>query len=96
MFGWEFGNSGMPGMDYRMARTGEQSGAAVYGPETDTGHAKYYLATDDIRASIATVREFGGSAGEPSPVPTHGWCAACSDSEGNAFHLWQADSNAGQ
>ena len=37
------------------------------------------------------MRELGGSAEAKSPVPTHGWFAACSDSEGNAFHLWQAD-----
>ena len=27
LFGWEFADSGMPGMDYRMARTGPESGA---------------------------------------------------------------------
>jgi predicted enzyme related to lactoylglutathione lyase len=26
--------------------------------------------------------------------PGHGWFAACKDSEGNAFHLWQADASA--
>jgi predicted enzyme related to lactoylglutathione lyase len=29
-------------------------------------------------------------------VPGFGWFAACADSEGNALHLWQADSSAGQ
>jgi predicted enzyme related to lactoylglutathione lyase len=28
------------------------------------------------------------------PVPTHGWFSACKDTEGNAFYLWQSDSNA--
>jgi len=41
------------------------------------------------------VRELGGDAESKSPVPGHGWFAACHDSEGNAFHLWQADSAAG-
>ncbi len=40
--------------------------------------------------------EFGGEAGDKSPVPGHGWFAACKDTEGNAFHLWQRDSSAGQ
>jgi predicted enzyme related to lactoylglutathione lyase len=28
------------------------------------------------------------------PVPQMGWFAACKDSEGNAFHLWQQDPSA--
>ena len=94
LFGWEFGDSGMPGMDYRMARTGPESGAAIYQSD-ERGHAKYYYATDDIDASCARVRELGGTAGDKSPVPTHGWFAACTDSEGNEFQLWQSDSAAG-
>jgi predicted enzyme related to lactoylglutathione lyase len=94
LFGWEFGDSGMPGMDYRMARTGPESGAAIYQSDL-RGHAKYYYATDDIDASCARVRELGGTAEAKAPVPTHGWFAACTDSEGNEFQLWQADSSAG-
>jgi uncharacterized protein len=94
LFGWQFGDSGMEGMDYRMAQTGPESGAAIYAAEEGRGHPKYYFATDDIDGSIATVRELGGESGEKNPVPGHGWFAACKDSEGNEFHLWQADSTA--
>jgi predicted enzyme related to lactoylglutathione lyase len=94
LFGWSFQDSGMPEMDYRMARTGEQSGAALY-PSDSRGHPKYYFDTDDIDASSVKVRELGGSAAEKQTVPTHGWYAACTDSEGNEFHLWQADASAG-
>jgi uncharacterized protein len=93
LFGWDFQDSGMPGIDYRMARTSETAGAAIM-PSDDRGHPNFYLACDDIDASLARVRELGGSGGEKTPVPTHGWFAACTDSEGNAFHLWQADPNA--
>ena len=92
LFGWQFGASAMPEMDYRMAQTSESSGAAVYAGET--GHPNYYYDTPDIEASIARVRELGGEADEKSSVPTHGWFAACKDSEGNAVHLWQGDPNA--
>jgi len=92
VFGWSFGDSAMPGMDYRMARVGENAGAALMPGEP--GHPHVYLDTDDIDASIAKVRELGGDAADKQPVPTHGWFAACTDSEGNAFYLWQADSNA--
>ena len=93
LFGWHFGDSGMPEMDYRMAQTSDSSGAAIYASD-ERGHPNYYFATDDIDASIAKVRELGGTADDKTPVPTHGWFAACTDSEGNAFHLWQADPSA--
>ena len=95
LFGWEFGESVMPEMDYRMARTGEQSGVAIYAEEKRDGHATYYYATDDIDASSAKVRELGGTADAKTPVPTHGWFANCTDSEGTKFCLWQSDSAAG-
>ena len=93
LFGWSFGDSGMPGIDYRMAQVTEQSGAALMQSD-DRGHPNFYFATDDIDASLAKVRELGGSGGDKTPVPTHGWFAACKDSEGNAFHLWQSDTSA--
>jgi len=94
LFGWSFGGSGMEGIDYRMAQSGPQSGVAVFPADDRSGYPNYYFATDDIEASSAKVRELGGQAGDKSPVPGHGWFAACKDSEGNAFHLWQQDSSA--
>jgi predicted enzyme related to lactoylglutathione lyase len=91
--GWSFQDSGMPGIDYRMAQVSDRSGAALMASD-DRGHPSFYFDTDDIDASLAKVRELGGSAEDQMPVPTHGWFAACKDSEGNAFHLWQGDSSA--
>jgi predicted enzyme related to lactoylglutathione lyase len=93
LFGWQFGGA-MEGVDYRMARTGDASGAAVFPAEERSGHPNFYFDTPDIDASSAKVRELGGEAGAKSPVPGHGWFAACKDSEGNAFHLWQGDPSA--
>jgi len=92
VFGWSFGDSMSPEFDYRMARINDASGAALQPGEP--GHPHVYLDTADIDASIAKVRELGGSADEKQPVPTHGWFSACKDSEGNAFYLWQGDANA--
>jgi hypothetical protein len=88
LFGWQFQDSGMPGMDYRMARAGETMGAAIFPSEERSGFPNYYFKTDEVR-------DLGGDAEDKSPVPGHGWFAACHDSEGNAFHLWQDDSAAG-
>ena len=78
-----------------MAQTAGESGVAVFEATIRTpGHPSYYFATDDIDASRAKVEELGGQAEEKQPVPTHGWYAKCSDSEGNEFHLWQSDTSA--
>jgi uncharacterized protein len=94
LFGWSFGDSGMPGIDYRMAQVTEQSGAALMQSDERSGYPNFYFATDDIDASLAKVQELGGKAEDKMPVPTHGWFAACKDSEGNNFHLWQNDTSA--
>jgi len=93
-FGWEIGPPMSPEMDYRMFQTGENEGGAISGG-AETGNFTVYLDTDDIDASLAKVAEHGGTAGEKTPVPTHGWFAECKDTEGNAFSLWQGDSSAG-
>jgi uncharacterized protein len=93
VFGWSFGDAGMPGMDYRMARVSDVAGVALQ--QGKPGYPNVYLDTDDIDAAIAKARELGGEAADKQPVPTHGWFSACKDSEGNAFYLWQADTNAG-
>ena len=53
-----------------------------------------YFAVDDINASAARVKDLGGTAGEPAPVPGMGWFSVCADPEGNGFGLWQVDSSA--
>ena len=94
LFGWEIGASAMEGFDYRMFQSAEDQGGAVMPSDQAGSGLIVYFDTDDIDASAAKVRELGGTADEKQPVPTHGWFAACKDTEGNAFSLWQADSNA--
>ena len=94
LFGYEIGGSGMEGIDYRMFQSAEDQGGAIMPSESAGSGLIVYLDTDDIDASVAKVRELGGSAEDKQPVPTHGWFASCKDTEGNAFSLWQADPNA--
>ena len=91
VFGWDFSDSGMPGIDYRMVRTGESQGGGLYQSDDRDGHLTIYFDTDDIDASIAKVRESGGEADEKQPIPGVGWFAAAKDTEGNAFSLFQSD-----
>ncbi len=94
LFGWEFGESVMPGMTYRMAKASDTCGVAIFPHEERTGFPVMYLDTADIEASIESVRELGGHAEDKLPVPGHGWFAACKDTEENAFQLWQSDESA--
>ena len=93
VFGWEVGASQMPDFDYRMFQTGENDGGAIH-PSDSPGNFRVYLDTGDIDAAVAKVTELGGTATEKTPVPGHGWMAHCTDTEGNAFSLWQGDSSA--
>ena len=96
LFGWGLGASAMEGFDYRMAQIAPDQGVAVFpSPDAAGTGPIVYFSTDDIDASAAKVRELGGTAGDKQPVPTHGWFANCTDTEGNGFSLWQADPSAG-
>jgi uncharacterized protein len=92
VFGWEFGDSAMPDMEYYMVQTGEGQGGAVYPKAELAGSGVVvYFDTDDIDASIAKVREHGGTADEKMAIPHVGWFTGCKDTEGNAFSLFQSD-----
>jgi predicted enzyme related to lactoylglutathione lyase len=94
LFGYEIGASVMEGFDYRMFQPAEDQGGAIMPSDKAGSGLIVYLDTDDIDASVAQVRQLGGSAEDKQPVPTHGWFAPCTDTEGNSFSLWQADTNA--
>ena len=94
VFGWSFNDPGMPGVEYWMTRTGEGQGGAILPADGERGIVVYFD-SDDINASVASVRELGGSAEDATPIPGVGWFARCSDTEGNAFRLFQRDESAG-
>ena len=89
LFGWSFTDPGMPGIEYWMVRTADDQGGAIY--PADKPGVIVYFDTDDIDASLATVREQGGRAEDKQPIPGVGWFARCTDTEGNDFSLFQSD-----
>jgi uncharacterized protein len=94
VFGWQFGDSVMPDMDYRMTQLSDDQGAAVY-PADDAGSGLVvYFDTDDIDATIAKVRENGGEADDKQPIPGVGWFSTAKDPDGNQFSLFQNDESA--
>jgi uncharacterized protein len=91
LFGWEWQSMEGP-QEYHMTRTSEDTGAAIF--PGDPGAIRPYFEVDDINAGAARVRELGGQADDPQPVPTMGWFSTGTDPEGNPIGLWQTDPNA--
>ena len=94
LFGLEIGPSMMEDFQYRMFQAAPNQGGAIMASDKPGSGLVVYHDTADIDASVIKVRELGGTADDKQPVPTHGWFAACVDTEGNKFSLWQSDPNA--
>ena len=93
LFGWQFEQ--VPGpVEYHMTRFTETTGGAIYAADGDSRGGRVYFDVDDINTGVARVKELGGDASDPIPVPNMGWFATCSDSQGNQFGLWQTDPSA--
>jgi len=89
LFGWKFKDSEIPGVEYYSIEGIEPGGGL--NPRQDAPGPVVYFDTDDIEATIRKVRELGGKADEKQPIPTMGWFAGCTDTEGNNFSLYQND-----
>ena len=93
LFGWEF--QSFPGpFEYHMTRLGEEQGAAITDMEPGKRGTRSYFLVDDINAGAARVKELGGEADDPQPVPSMGWFVTGKDTEGNPIGLWQNDPSA--
>jgi predicted enzyme related to lactoylglutathione lyase len=93
LFGWEF--EAFPGpFEYHTTRISDQTGAAITNMEPGKRGTRSYFDVEDVNAGAARVRELGGEADDPAPVPGMGWFVTCRDPQGNEFGLWQNDSSA--
>ena len=93
LFGWKF--EAYPGpSEYHMTRINDKTGGAITNMEPGKRGMRVYFDVDEIRAGAARVKELGGEADEPMPVPSMGWFATCRDPQGNEFGLWQNDPSA--
>ncbi len=89
LFGWKFHEWSGP-VEYHML-DGNEPGGAIYPAQDGKQGPVIYFGTGDIEKSVARVRELGGEAEDKQPIPTIGWFARCTDTEGNEFSLFQAD-----
>ncbi len=88
LFGWEFQSMEGP-TEYHMTRFSGDTGGAVF--QGDPGAIRVYFDVDDVNAGVARLKELGGKADDPQPVPGMGWFATGTDTEGNPIGLWQTD-----
>ncbi|HZO35105.1 MAG TPA: VOC family protein [Gaiellaceae bacterium] len=93
LFGWQFESYPGPS-EYHMTRISDTSGGAITNMEPGKRGIRTYFDVDDVNAGAARVRELGGQAGDPMPVPNMGWFSTCTDPQGNEFGLWQNDESA--
>ena len=94
LFGWQFQQFDGP-VEYHMTQLSDQTGGAIYNnPEGNADAIRVYFDVTDINQGAARVRELGGEAGDPMPVPGMGWFSVAKDTEGNEFGLWQNDPSA--
>jgi len=93
LFGWEF--QSFPGpSEYHMTEISDGTSGAIFSSEADKTGTRPYFGVDDINAGAERVRELGGEADAPLPVPSMGWFSTCRDPHGNEFGLWQTDASA--
>ena len=89
VFGWKYKDSEIPGIEYYVI-DGVNPGGAINPMQQEPGPVVYFD-TDDIDASIATVRKAGGKADDKMAIQGQGWFAGCVDPDGNKFSLFRND-----
>jgi hypothetical protein len=95
LLGWKAVDSGMPGMEYQMFKTGETSVGGLMAmppeiPKEVPPHWMAYITVDDIDAAVNKVRKLGGQVlFGPQAVPTLGRFATIKDPTGAVVSLIQ-------
>jgi predicted enzyme related to lactoylglutathione lyase len=100
LFGWTFEELEVPAQDapYLVALLGGRRAVAISSPRLSTpGDAwNTYIGCDDVEATIARVREAGGTVvAEPIELGDAAVIATCVDPAGATFGLWQPRSIGG-
>ena len=94
LFGWQFQNYPGPSEYWMTEIVPKETGGAITNMEPGKRGNRAYFSVDDINAGAARVKELGGEANDPMPVPNMGWFSTCKDPHGNEFGLWQSDESA--
>lgn len=96
LFGWKFEQ--YANSDYWSIATSGQNpiGGGMLKRRDPKHSVTHYIDVDSVDDYVKKVERLGGKLLWPKmAVPKMGYFAVCLDTEGNAFGLWQSDSNAG-
>lgn len=99
LFGWQIGSSEMPGMDYRLARSGEDMVAGLMDlsacPDGTPPNWLIYFDGDSADDTARATASAGGRVlREPADVPGVGRFAVLADPQGAVFGVLQPDLSA--
>ncbi|MDH7639758.1 VOC family protein [Sphingomonas oryzagri] len=91
---WTIEPSGMPGMDYRLAKVGDRQVAGVMPimemMEDKRPSWRGYIGVDDVDAMTGKVKAAGGAVHfGPDDIPMVGRFAVCTDPQGALFMLFR-------
>ena len=97
-FGWQFQKWGGP-TEYWLVTTGPDAQPGINGGMMKRPHpgasTVNTIGVASVEDAIATVAKNGGKVVMPkTAIPTIGWFAYCTDTEGNTFGVMQSDPNA--
>ncbi len=92
--GWSMADSGMPGMNYTLAKVGDRQVAGLMGFPPDAGTSPItwfgYILVTDVDATAARVRQAGGTVHRPpNDIPGVGRFAVVADPQGATFMLFR-------
>lgn len=88
VIGWQIGDAGMPGFDYRLARSGDDMVAGMMAGAAPLWTV-YFTVTDCDKAAKAIAKAGGAVHQEPTDIPDTGRFAAVSDPQGAPFGILQ-------
>ena len=89
VLGWSVVDSGMPGMEYLLAKEGETNVAGIYGADQASAWTLYFAVTD-CDAAVAQALATGATVlVPPGDVPGTGRFAVLADPQGAPFGLLQ-------
>lgn len=94
VFAWAIEPSGMPGMDYRLAKVGDRqvAGLTPIMPMMDDQLPSWrgYIGVDDVDVMAQRVTSAGGAVHYgPGDIPTVGRFAVCTDPQGAMFMIFK-------
>jgi len=94
LFDWAF-ELGPGESPYWVTRTDGGVGVGLLPRQNEHHGPTNYISVESVDDASRRVEELGGKIVVPKQaVPGMGWFAACIDTEGNGFSLWQEDAEA--